>query len=309
MLLRADVSRPVRAVSAEEPNGFKNFSSGRHPEYNAFMNRNIFIILSCLLILTAGSAAFAAPEQTTYAIWARLQEGTNPQEKNSTLHYAAKVKGKWAAPVQLPLNRGLHITPAIAEDRKQNIWIVWIEQTEEENILRYAVIRQNGTETGRVNPAGQERSYAPTILIDQNDTPLIAWSGVTTGRLADIYTGRWNGSGWDKPVMVNRKNDTPDITPLLGLKDKKRPWVCWLGISEKKLYARYCAQMEAGQWIIDRTAEPSETTKDFIRQRTALERELPLQAEKRLMAAVFTGLGYEIQSLSERFTTFNYSGE
>ena len=266
------------------------------------MNRNIFIILNCLLLLTAGSAVFAAPEQTTYTVWARLQEGTNPQEKNSTLHYAARVKGKWATPVQLPLDRGLHLTPVIAEDRKRNIWIVWIEQTEDENILRYAVVRQNGTEIGRVNPAGQERSYAPTILIDRNDVPWIAWSGVTGGS-ADIYTGRWTGSGWKQTTPVHAKNDTPDILPVIGLKGKNI-WVSWLGINEKKLYVCYTAEFQQETWRIEKDELPLEARRSFIEQRTVFPEHLPEQAEKRLMGAVFTGLNNEIQALSEGFITF-----
>ncbi len=267
------------------------------------MKRKILTALAWLL-LTTGSAALA--EQTIYAVWARPQE-----HRRSTLHYAAgKVNGNWTAPVQLSLNRGLHITPVIAEDRKRNIWIVWVEQTEEENILRYAVVRQGGAKVGRINPAGKEQSYAPTILIDRNDVPWIAWSGVT-GRLADIYTGRWNGTGWEKRVMVHAANQTPDIMPLLGLhQGKNTVWVDWFGISRtEERYVRYHAEWEKDAWRVAEKTSPTQGTKEFIRQRTNTEIQFPQQAGQWLTGAVFTGLDDEIQSVSERFARFRHIGE
>ena len=238
---------------------------------------------------------------TMYAVWA------SPQAAETTvLRYAAKSKGKWAAPAQLALDQGFHVTPVIAADRKGAVWIAWTEAgEEEENILRYAVVRQGKTETGRVRPkAKAEQSYAPTILIDQQDRPWLAWSGVEKGQLADIYVSSWQGTGWSSPVVVNQANSTPDITPLLGLRDGKQLWASWFGMSPQKIYVRFLAQLHDGKWQIDKETGSVEEVQAFIAKRTHLEL-FPEQAGTWLTGALFAGLDCEIQSISERFASFH----
>ncbi|MCI5144934.1 MAG: hypothetical protein D3923_05250 [Candidatus Electrothrix sp. AR3] len=270
--------------------------------------QNILIIMVCLwqVIELATGVVFAAEAPVIYAVWARPQAG-----RTSTLHYAAQRNQQWTEPIELPLNKGLHITPVIAVDREDTIWVVWIERTAEENILRYAKIKQQKTAIGRVHSRGNEQSYAPTILIDHQDRPWIAWSGVTD-QLADIYTSRWNGNGWDKPVLVHPINQTPDITPILGEAEGKKIWVAWIGMNkEQERYVRYHAlQQQDGRWLVllDKTAS-AEETKEFIRQRTGQDMSFPKQAGAWRTGAFFVGLDYEIQAISERFAAFKHKGE
>ena len=260
----------------------------------------VFLPLVALVVLlaTLSGNCQAGEQKKVLAVWAKPVA-----ERLTTMHYAAKVNDKWATPQQLDLEKGLHVTPVIAEDNRQNIWIIWIEQTADENILRYAVITGNSMKTGRVRAPGNEQSYAPTILMDNRGVPWIAWSGVT-GRLADIYTAQWNGTGWDTPVMVNLENETPDITPVLGQKKGKEPWVTWFGFSDNHRYVRYSAQFKEGKWQVDEKTAKSEDAAAFIDQRMDIEKELPEQARYRIMAAVFVDSDKEIQSISERFITF-----
>ncbi len=260
----------------------------------------LLVLLAALVFLFAALTAdcLAEGQKKVLAVWARPVA-----DRLTTLHYAVKTKDSWAEPKQLDLEKGLHVTPVIAEDGNQNIWIVWIEQTAEENILRYAVVNGKQVKTGRVRAPGNEQSYAPTILIDRSGVAWLAWSGVT-GRLADIYTVKWNGTGWDSPVMVNQKNKTPDITPILGQGKDGKLWVTWFGFSENHRYVRYSAQLEEEKWQVDQKTAQSEDADTFIEQRMDIEKELPKQARNRIMAAVFVDSDKEIQSISERFITF-----
>jgi hypothetical protein len=265
------------------------------------MTYRVLVFFIGLLLLTTGLAGNveAVELKKVLAVWAEPVA-----VRTTVLHYARKIKGHWADPVQLSVKKGLHVTPVIAEDPKENIWIIWVEQTADENILRYAVIARDSTrKTGRVRSPGKEQSYAPTILIDSSGVPLIAWSGVT-GRLADIYVSKWNGTGWDTPVMVNQQNDTPDITPVLGMQNSGNLWVTWFGFSDNHRYVRYSAQFRDGKWQVNEKTARSEDADTFFEQRMDIEKELPEQARYRIMAAVFVDSDKEIQSISERFITF-----
>lgn len=256
-----------------------------------------------LLVLTVVTTCFAGNnssilQHTVYAVWAQPAE-----EKTTTIQYAYKIDGSWSKSIQLPINKGLHVTPVIATDKKKNIWIIWIEQTKDENILRYAFIRQDGFKTGRVNNEGQEQSYAPAIVIDINDNPLIAWSSVKE-QFADIYSSKWYQDGWKQPVMVNLKNESPDITPIVGLHKDNTPWVSWFGYVEKYKYVQFLAKWSVNKWRVDTKTLPSTDVKKFIKDRITIEEQFPEQAQGRLMGAIFLGTGKEIQSISERFVSF-----
>lgn len=261
--------------------------------------RFLFVFVFWVCLMTGFTATgILADQQRVYAVWAELGE-----ERVATLHYASMTSDTWTKTKQLVMTQGLHVTPVIAVDKKQNIWIVWIEQTKDENILRYAIIRGGKTESGRVRSAGNEQSYAPAIMIDNNDTPWIAWSGVV-GKFADIYASRWNGSNWEQPMIVNAKNDSPDITPILGLQDNEIPWVSWFGLTEAHRYVQLVAKWKKGEWHVDKKTLSSKNIGNFIQQRMGTEIQLPDQAKQRLMGAVFVDSGKEIQSISERFISF-----
>lgn len=270
------------------------------------MRISVFTFLAATLLQACSAAAAALP--SAYAVWARPE----PDQQRTSLHYAAKQGGKWDAPQELPAEPGRHFTPVIAADRKGAVWIVWIEQKADENILRYAVVRGGKTETGRVlrqKNGEKEQSYAPAIVIDPQDAPWIAWSGVTEGRMADIYTSSWLGGGWTEPLRAHEPNQTPDITPILGLRGGKDLWLSWFGISgEEDVYVRLTAELHEGGWQTLPQTAPTEAGRAFIARRTQIE-PFPAQAEGWVTGALFAGLDQEIQSVSERFASFQIKEE
>ncbi len=251
------------------------------------------LLVALLAIVPAGACS---PSQEA-AVWATPLSGGS-----TTIWYAEKNGTDWAAPSLLSLQKGLHVTPVIALDNNHVIWIVWVEQTKDENILRYAQINTGHAVTGRVTTWESEQSYAPAIVIDAQGKPLIAWSAVVE-QYADIYWSSWNGSTWERPGQVNRKNESPDITPFMGLHGDV-PWVSWLGVTAGHRYVQFQAHLLHNRWDIDKSTLPSINIKKFISHRSSIDKQLPGQAAKRLMGAVFSRSGGEIQSLTERFVQF-----
>jgi hypothetical protein len=256
----------------------------------------IFVVIGFVAIHT--NDVFSANQELLYAVWSQPVG-----KKITTIKYSGRYNGNWKEPTELEINSGLHVTPSIGLDKIGNIWIVWIEQTVEENILRYARIKNGNTETGRILSTRNEQSYAPTLVIDSSGVPWIAWSGIV-GKLADIFISHWTGSSWTVPVMVNDKNDVPDITPIMGLLDNKNLWVSWFGFDESRRYVQFFATMDNNHWLVDKKTLPSIDVKDFVKQRIGVDVELPKSAGTRLMGAIYISTGKEIQSISERFIIF-----
>ena len=262
------------------------------------MIKSYFLSFFVLIFLAAGYVMNCSSEEVSaYAIW------SYPAANRSTmLQYAQRSGGSWGESVHLAIKEGLHVTPVIAVDKKHTVWIIWVEQTADENILRYAVIRHKKMDTGRVQEVvGKEQSYAPAIMIDNQGTPWIAWSGVNGRQLADVFTSRWDGTGWTKPLMVNEKNQVPDITPIIGLEKNKVPWVSWFGFNAAHRYVQFVAKWLNGRWNVDKKTLESNNMRIFLKERMSDEIQFPDQARKRLMGAVFIDHGNEIQSISERF--------
>lgn len=257
-----------------------------------------------ILLVTIGwvGTGYTVEKDEVVAVWA-----TPAENRTAILQYASMVNGQWTVPVSLSIQKGLHVTPAIAVDKKRVIWIIWIEQTVDENILRYAIVRPGKIEIGRVGSPDGEESFAPTIIIDDNNVPWIAWSGVT-GKLADVYVSRWNGSAWEARRMVNEINDTPDITPILGIQGGKTLWLSWFGFSQTHQFVRHRAQLIDGSWLVDKSTSPSKDVKQFIGRRINTDVLFPVQAENRLMGGIFVGSSHEIQSISDQFISFQTEG-
>lgn len=236
-----------------------------------------------------------------YAVWS-----TPAEKRTATLWYAQRSEGTWKKPIRLDIKQGLHVTPVIAADTEGMIWILWIEQTADANLLKYARVRDGIIVTGRVHSDAGEQSYAPAIVLDSHDHPWIAWSGLT-GQYADIFSSHWAENGWAKSIQVNLLNSTPDITPIMGIKNNVI-WVSWFGITEARRYVQFLAKWINGEWQVDKKTLPSIDIGNFIQQRMGTETQLPEQAGQRLMGAIFVNSGEEIQSISERFISFQPPG-
>ncbi|PIE73910.1 MAG: hypothetical protein CSA20_00920 [Deltaproteobacteria bacterium] len=218
----------------------------------------------------------------------------------SELYYSRKQKDTWSSPQRIHINRGLHVTPVIAADNDHRLWFVWIEQTKTENILRFLFIDGEKRETGRVMSGEKEQSYAPSILIDKENTPWIAWSGIRE-TLADIYAAHWNKGKWSPAQTVNKANSVPDITPLLGMTEEGKIWVTWNGAREDSTYAHYTAYYTAGKWLVSEKTFPTQEFRDFARQRLPEGLSFPEQAGRRLMGALFTQSTKQVQSITDFF--------
>jgi len=202
----------------------------------------------------------------------------------------------------------LHVTPVIAAGRDGTIWIVWIEQTANASMLRYARVNSGKIiETERILKGVGEQSYAPAIVLDTNDQPWIAWSGIDDG-FADVFSSRWANKTWSQAFLVNSPNKSPDITPIMG-RDNKTVWISWFGFDKTQRYVQFVAKWTGKSWSVDNKVLPSKNVKSFIKARIASEILLPQNAAQRMMGAVFWGPTSEIQSLTERFMMFNVEEE
>lgn len=131
---------------------------------------------------------------------------------NIHVYLSRESEGRASAVKQLSL-RGMNITPAILVTQSE-VWVVWINRANPSHyLLRYARIDttsmdiiENGNITTR-----DKKTYAPTITLSSQKTPVVAWSGLDGNdeeiRLTSFRDHRW------LPQQSITDNDVPDTFP------------------------------------------------------------------------------------------------
>lgn len=241
----------------------------------------MFFVLSC------------APDNaaaTNHAAWSIVTE------QGVELMYARQAGTGWTEPLRPGGKQGVHLTPALASDSWGDVWVVWIERrSAEEYLLRYCQIQDDVVVVSGTVPSVTARNYAPTLLVDGDDTPWVAWSGYD-GEDEEIYFSRWTGASWSAPSMVHADNSTPDTLPVLGMERNGVPWLRWT----KQLLGRpvlYMAIWEGTAW-----STPVRTARTWHDRLTALPA-MPEQSAGRLMGSLHVPGDAPMQSWTDRGRT------
>lgn len=260
--------------------------------------RTAYTLLICqiLFYFALASSCFAGAE--AFATWS-APDGSEINVFYSTFH-----ETHWAPPTRIT-DKGTNVTPAITAGGDGIIWILWVEFTKENRILKYARIHGNDIAYGRVSGAPLERSYAPSIIVDRANNPWVVWAGFI-GTDEDIFFSRWKGTSWEAPQQVNMDNNQPDITPTIGLGLNGQPWVSWLSFNGSE-YDTHVTHWSKTCWG---TAERVRG-KSYIHQKIGSVKsripQMPTQAANRLMGSVFMPNSSEVQSVSDRILTLDES--
>ncbi len=136
--------------------------------------------------------------------------------------------------------------PAVAVDTKDTVFLAWDDNhypAESEIYLR----QWNGTKwvelggSGSGNGISQNSgsSQDPSLVVDQDDYPIVAWQDKTSGNF-EIYVRRWNGTSWEElggsasGGGVSNNQGWSGL-PSLAMDINNRPVLAWLDDSSGSL--------------------------------------------------------------------------
>ena len=171
---------------------------------------------------------------------------TNPETVTITLAAITDLAGNalpstswtYTTPTWLSLSDALdvdktHFTfePSMATDKDGNIIIAWYEQDPVSNLNKIYVKRWNGStweQLGQaLNTALDSSADYPSLVIDYQNRPVLAWHETDATFKSTIKCERWNGSSWEtigsasSSVMVDEGEFpslaiAPDNTPVIA---------------------------------------------------------------------------------------------
>ncbi len=133
---------------------------------------------------------------------------------------------KWSAPLQLTDDNADNLHPAIDTAADGTKWIAWTAVEDGSYSIRAMSIMGQQKEEPQVVSADLAGSIYPMIIIDNNNIPLIVWSG-NDGSNDDIFYSRFLQSKWQKPQRLHPTNTVPDIQPVVLLNSDGEVFAQW----------------------------------------------------------------------------------
>ena len=243
-----------------------------------------------VVLLCFASAAWA---RQTRAVWSAAGEQGHLDLFESTLSPQT-----WSKPECLVSNETENITPAIAEGADGTVLLAWIARDASGQALLHYLFRfAGGKKLQGVVDTGFAHNYAPSVLIDNRNTPWVAWAS-DDGTDEDIYASRFDGRAWSSAYRVNQDDDTPDIKPLLTLLPSGEVQVVWPGFDTTG-YRPYQATWSGSGFSGERAAKEDPAQAAHNKTACSALPPLPAMAAKRLMATIFNSENKGLQSVPE----------
>jgi len=138
----------------------------------------------------------------------------------------------------LPTPGGRASAPAIALDSADRPTVVWSHAGTEEPCIyllrwtgeRWAELGHSASGRGVSDTFGP--AYSPSVQIDPEGHPVVAWQDLTFGNY-EIYLKRWNGTGWEEVLDSAKKGGISQtltglsVNPSLALEKNGNPLIAW----------------------------------------------------------------------------------
>lgn len=186
---------------------------------------SIFLGLGLALPVAVFALERYVPVKKAEMVWVQENRG------NYDLAYAYHDGQQWKGNLMLTTDNIVNFVPAIARNNNGETWLVWSSDTSQEYLLYYAVIAGNEIKIGPQQIVTSLKSNAtPALIIDNQGTPWIAWSG-NNGGDDEIYFSHFNGNGWAEEKRLHEDNTFPDIFPELSINDAAEVQVSWTNIT------------------------------------------------------------------------------
>ena len=175
--------------------------------------RNILHIALFAIFLCLPGVSIAGPVKKAELAWIQENNG------NYDIQYSYYDGKNWLGNIALSSGNPVNFVPAMAKRKNGDTWLVWSTDTSAEYHLYFAIISGDKVLRGPEQiQTGLNHNATPSLLIDTNDTPWIAWSGSNGGK-NDIYYTRFTGNSWEQKRNIPDADNRLDLVPILSQKE------------------------------------------------------------------------------------------
>jgi hypothetical protein len=175
--------------------------------------------------------------------------------------YHSSGKGDdWQAPQKLTNNNANNLHPDFVIAPNGTHWIFWSAVQPDGIAIEYLVGEDGNKWSSEPIKLATDHSSAitPSALAAHDGVIWLVWAG-NDGEQDEIYYSRFANSAWQKPMLINAANETPDIKPKIALNEQGSIEVRWQGFRDEK-YTTLVSTYTTNGWSPEREAEEKEET-------------------------------------------------
>jgi len=127
-------------------------------------------------------------------------------ELKSNLFFSNTSGDSWPDPVQISTNLSSNTSPCIIVDNENIPWIVWAGFDGQDDDIFFTKWNGNNWDVPlRVNKNDSVPDILPSIIIDEEGTPVVYWSGYDGNKYRN-YFSKWTGTEWEYEIISEERN-------------------------------------------------------------------------------------------------------
>lgn len=193
----------------------------------------------------------------------------------STVLHSEAHDGRWTDPDQVTVSVSDRIsTPSVLRDKRNQLWAFWSVVRGDMSLLYVSRSADGHWSAPELVPTGMVFAGGACPIVDKENQLWLFWVGNDGASDDDIFSSRWNGTTWSKPVRINRGNNSPDIFPVAGLNGSGMPWIVWSGFTGSS-YQRFFSEWTGNQWQKQQLLTKNNAVFKALRERFARIIKLP----------------------------------
>ncbi len=203
----------------------------------------ILAVISCLVLLSGVFCSRAsAGGVDAEVVWAQ-SDGLRYE-----LYKAAHRDGSWSSPEKLTDDNADNLHPCIDTGPDGKKWLVWTAMEQGGYEIRYTFTSADGQwhEPMRF-PSPLPSNIAPSLIVDNANVPWLVWSGNDGLHNDEIFFSRYVDGKWQKPALVNKANNVPDILPFISQTCDGGYEVTWQGYRSGQ-YVTLSSRWQGDHW-------------------------------------------------------------
>ncbi|MCJ7668547.1 MAG: GDSL-type esterase/lipase family protein [Anaerolineae bacterium] len=156
------------------------------------------------------------------------------------------------------------LSPSIAFDGQGNPWVVWVgyEGWLDEEIFFARWGEDGWSQEGRVSSDDATPDLMPTLAVDKNGLPWVAWAGKYRGEYEILYS-HWDGHGWSEEELVETTSFLKGGEPILFSDPAGRLKIVWKAYDLQGSYIAYSRWTDMGWSAPEQISGPEEILPAF----------------------------------------------
>lgn len=256
----------------------------------------IVAVMLCFLAIFDSTNVVAESNIEIYSadiVWCEYDKG------KSFIYHSQMYENRWSDKELVYASRERFLNPAVVRLDDDSLIVMWSLIDNGNSYLQYSLLLSEKWQVPRNFNTGMAFNGGVLLIKDIKHAIRAIWVG-NNGTSDNIYCSIWQMSEWTSPEQINRKDDSPDIMPVVGLNDENLPWVVWTGFNGSGYEMFFSQLSNENKWQMEKTLSSSMILSEEFVSQSSRELVVPEHIDK------VKGIGVYIQDKSSSVRSYRF---